>query len=49
MLFRSLVSYFVGQGVGLVEDVRSATSVVQDFKQDFAEALGRMLAFAEEA
>lgn len=46
---RELVSYFVGQGVGLVEDVRSATTVVQDFKQDFADALGRMLAFAEEA
>jgi NAD(P)H-dependent flavin oxidoreductase YrpB (nitropropane dioxygenase family) len=36
---RDLVSYFVGQGVGLVESVRSATAVVQAFKQDFADAV----------
>lgn len=35
---RELVSYFVGQGVGLVHSVRSAGAVVQDFKNDFAEA-----------
>ncbi|WP_028603194.1 nitronate monooxygenase [Ottowia thiooxydans] len=33
-----LVSYFVGQGVGLVENVLSATQVVQSFKEEFAEA-----------
>lgn len=39
---RELVSYFVGQGVGLVDQVRSAKSVVQDFKQDFADAIIRL-------
>lgn len=46
---RELVSYFVGQGVGLVENVRTATAVVQEFKEDFAEALSRMFDFAENA
>lgn len=36
---RELVSYFVGQGVGLVDSVRSATSVVQEFKAEFLEAV----------
>jgi NAD(P)H-dependent flavin oxidoreductase YrpB (nitropropane dioxygenase family) len=36
---RDLVSYFVGQGVGLVDSVKSATSVVQEFKEDFADAV----------
>ena len=36
---RGLISYFVGQGVGLVEQERSAKAVVQDFREDFAEAL----------
>ena len=35
---RELVTYFVGQGVGLVEAVKSATDVVQDFKTEFADA-----------
>lgn len=39
---RALVSYFVGQGVGLVEDVRSARTVVQDFMTEFADALDDM-------
>jgi NAD(P)H-dependent flavin oxidoreductase YrpB (nitropropane dioxygenase family) len=39
---RDLVSYFVGQGVGLVDSVKSATSVVQEFKEDFAEAVEHM-------
>ena len=34
---RDLVTYFVGQGVGLVREVRGAGAVVQDFKQEFAE------------
>lgn len=33
---QDLCSYFVGQGVGLVSEVRSATGVVQDFKEGFA-------------
>ncbi|AMN47561.1 monooxygenase [Steroidobacter denitrificans] len=40
---RELVSYWVGQGVGLVEGVCSATAVVQEFKQDFADAMSRMM------
>jgi NAD(P)H-dependent flavin oxidoreductase YrpB (nitropropane dioxygenase family) len=45
---RDLVNYFVGQGVGLIDGVKSATSVVQEFKQDFAEAVERMNALVEE-
>ena len=37
---RQLVSYFVGQGVGLVEQVRSSRQVVQDFREEFIEAVG---------
>jgi NAD(P)H-dependent flavin oxidoreductase YrpB (nitropropane dioxygenase family) len=37
---RDLVSYFVGQGVGLVDQVRSAKAVVQDFREEFVEAVG---------
>lgn len=40
---KELVSYFVGQRVGLVDEVRGAASVVQDFKGEFAEAVGRLL------
>ncbi len=36
---REMVSYFVGQGVGLIEEVRSAGQVVQEFKQEFLEAV----------
>jgi NAD(P)H-dependent flavin oxidoreductase YrpB (nitropropane dioxygenase family) len=36
---RELLSYWVGQGVGLVESVRSAEQVVQDFMRDYAEAV----------
>jgi NAD(P)H-dependent flavin oxidoreductase YrpB (nitropropane dioxygenase family) len=36
---RELVTYFVGQGVGLVEGIRSARAVVQDFQEEFAEAV----------
>jgi len=36
---RDLVSYFVGQGVGLIDSVKSAGAVVQEFKEDFIEAV----------
>ena len=39
---RELVSYFVGQGVGLVNSVSSAAQVVQDFKVEFADAMQAM-------
>ena len=44
---RDMVTYFVGQGVGLVEQVRPAAQVVQTFKEEFAEALERMTALVE--
>jgi len=36
---RELVSYFVGQGVGLVDSVKSSRAVVREFMEEFAEAL----------
>jgi NAD(P)H-dependent flavin oxidoreductase YrpB (nitropropane dioxygenase family) len=39
---RDLVSYFVGQGVGLIDSVKSAGAVVQEFKEDFVEAVEHM-------
>jgi len=39
---RELVTYFVGQGVGLIDQVRSAGQVVQAFKEEFIEAVERM-------
>lgn len=39
---RKLVTYFVGQGVGLIDQVRSAGQVVQDFKSEFLEAVERL-------
>ncbi|MDE2355425.1 MAG: nitronate monooxygenase [Alphaproteobacteria bacterium] len=39
---REMVTYFVGQGVGLIEEVQSAGQVVQAFKEDFLEAVQRM-------
>src|SRR6516225_8249930 len=45
---RELVSYFVGQGVGLIDSVKSAGAVVQEFKEDFALAVERMNALVSE-
>jgi NAD(P)H-dependent flavin oxidoreductase YrpB (nitropropane dioxygenase family) len=45
---RDLVSYFVGQGVGLIDSVKSAGAVVQEFKQDFIDAVEHMNALMEE-
>ena len=45
---RDMVTYFVGQGVGLIESVRAAGQVVQDFKLEFLEAVERMQGFMEE-
>src|SRR5438552_15317800 len=39
---RELVSYFVGQGVGLIDSVKSAGAVVQEFKEEFIEAVEHM-------
>ena len=45
---RDLVSYFVGQGVGLIDSVKSAGAVVQEFKEDFADAIEHINALVAE-
>jgi NAD(P)H-dependent flavin oxidoreductase YrpB (nitropropane dioxygenase family) len=45
---REMVSYFVGQGVGLIEEVRSAGQVVQSFKEEFLEAVEHLSGLLEE-
>ena len=45
---REMETYFVGQGVGLVDQVRSATQVVQSFKEEFLEAVERMNGLLED-
>jgi NAD(P)H-dependent flavin oxidoreductase YrpB (nitropropane dioxygenase family) len=45
---RDMVTYFVGQGVGLIDSVRSAGQVVQDFKAEFLEAVERMNGLLED-
>jgi len=44
---RALNSYFVGQGVGLINEIRGAGSVVQQFKEEFAAALEALIASIE--
>lgn len=44
---RELVTYFVGQGVGLVDSVKSVREVVKEFMEDFAEAVSDMQSLAE--
>lgn len=44
---RELVSYFVGQGVGLVDGVLTCRQVVEAFMTEFAEALEDMRRLAE--
>ena len=44
---RELVSYFVGQGVGLIDQVRSARGVVQEFREEFAVAVLALTAMME--
>ncbi len=39
---RKLVTYFVGQGVGMVDGITSSRSVVQDFMRDYADAVERL-------
>jgi NAD(P)H-dependent flavin oxidoreductase YrpB (nitropropane dioxygenase family) len=43
-----LVTYWVGQCVGLVDSVKSTRVVVQEFMEEFAEAISEMQVFAEE-
>jgi NAD(P)H-dependent flavin oxidoreductase YrpB (nitropropane dioxygenase family) len=39
---RELVSYWVGQGVGLVDSVKSSEQVVQEFMADYADSVERL-------
>jgi NAD(P)H-dependent flavin oxidoreductase YrpB (nitropropane dioxygenase family) len=43
-----LATYFVGQGVGLLDSVRPARRVMQDVMEDFAAAVGRLGALTAE-
>lgn len=45
---RELVTYFVGQGVGLVDSIKSSRTVVQEFMEEFAEALDDMQAMTQD-
>ena len=45
---KDLATYWVGQGVGLMNQSISASDVVQDFKEDFIGAYERMSGFFEE-
>jgi NAD(P)H-dependent flavin oxidoreductase YrpB (nitropropane dioxygenase family) len=44
---RELVTFEMGQGVGLIEAVRSTGDIVQEFKADFADAYERFAAMVE--
>jgi NAD(P)H-dependent flavin oxidoreductase YrpB (nitropropane dioxygenase family) len=46
---RELVTYFVGQGVGLTDRIRSSREVVKDFMEEFADALSDMQALTDDA
>ena len=45
---RQLATYFVGQGVGLMNSVQTTRQVVYDFKQDYLEATERLSGFLED-
>ncbi len=45
---RELVTYWVGQCVGLTDSVKSSRTVVTDFMQEFAEAIDEMQGMTEE-
>jgi NAD(P)H-dependent flavin oxidoreductase YrpB (nitropropane dioxygenase family) len=45
---RELVTYWVGQCVGLVDSVKSSRAVVTEFMEEFAEAIDEMHALTEE-
>jgi hypothetical protein len=44
---RELVTYFVGQGVGLIDSVKSCRQVVQEFMEEFAEAASELGALVQ--
>jgi NAD(P)H-dependent flavin oxidoreductase YrpB (nitropropane dioxygenase family) len=44
---REMVTYFVGQGVGLVDSVKSTRAVVKEFMEEFVEAISDLQALME--
>ena len=46
---RQLVNYYVGQGVGLMNETVSARTVVYQFMEDFADAVERLAGAVDEA
>ena len=45
---KQLTTYFVGQAVGLMNQVRPVRQVVYDFMEDFVNATERLQAFVDE-
>ena len=45
---KQLTTYFVGQAVGLMNQVQSARQVVYDFMEDFLEATERLSACVDD-
>ena len=45
---RTLATYWVGQGVGLMKEEKSAETVVQEFQEDYLEAVERLSSTLEE-
>ena len=45
---KALATYWVGQGVGLMDQPLSARQVVQDFKEDYLRAVERLMHSVEE-
>lgn len=45
---KQLVNYFVGQGVGLMNEAKSVRSVVYEFMEDYAAATERLIGMTEE-
>ncbi|MGH8187819.1 MAG: nitronate monooxygenase [Steroidobacteraceae bacterium] len=45
---RELMTYYIGQGVGLLDQVKSSRAVVREFMEDFAAAASEMAALVDE-
>jgi hypothetical protein len=43
-----VISYYVGQGVGLLDQVKTSKAVVREFMEEFAAAVGQMEQLVEE-
>ncbi len=44
----ALETYYIGQGVGLVDSIQSVANVVYGFKEDFVKAYGRLADMLED-